>query len=170
MRIHSFPLRWLCIVCFVALSGCGFQLRGSTNIPFKTIYLGVNDTSPIAVELKRSIRGNGPTKVVADAALADIRLYILGESLTSDILTINSLGLATEYNLHYSIHFRVSDAHGHDYIPPTELVLKRLVLANNNAVLAQNNEIAQLYADMQSDAAQQILRRIEAIKPAPTAP
>lgn len=169
MRAYFHPLRWTSLLLFVALAGCGFQLRGSTSIPFKTIYLGVSDTSPIAVELKRSIRGNGPTKVVSDVASADIRLSILSESLTSDILTINSLGQATEYNLHYSIRFQVNDAHGHTYIPPTELVLKRLVLANNNAVLAQNNEITQLYADMQSDAAQQILRRIEAIKPLPAA-
>jgi LPS-assembly lipoprotein len=149
----------------LVLSACGFQLRGSTNIPFKTFYIGVNDTSALAVVLKRSIRGNGPTRLVTDPKEAEARLDILQENQQTSILTINRLGQATEYNLYYHIRFRVNDGRGHDYIPITELVLKRLILVNQNATLAENNEILLLYADMQGDAAQQILRRVEAINP-----
>lgn len=157
----------LALVTALSLGACGFELRGSTNIPFKTLYIGVADTSPIAVELKRRIRGNGPTKIVSDPATAEAKLEVLHERVSSDIQTINSLGLATEYDLYYHIQFRVTDAKGRIFIPPTELALKRLILANNNAVLAENSQITQLFSDMQSDAAQQILRRIEAIRPEP---
>jgi LPS-assembly lipoprotein len=158
-------LRAGALVLLAALTACGFQLRGSTNIPFKTFYIGVNDTSQLAVVLKRAIRGNGPTRLVSDPTKADAKLEVLSETEQSSILTINRVGEATEYNLYYHIRFRVSDAKGRDYIPITELVLKRLVLANANATLAENNEILLLYQDMQSDAAQQILRRVEAINP-----
>jgi LPS-assembly lipoprotein len=147
------------------LAGCGFELRGSTNLPFKTLAINVGDTSPLALSIKRSIRGNGPTQIVSDASRAEASLEILGESLQDDILTINSLGLAAEYDLYYHVRFRVVDNQKHVYIPATELTLKRLVLANSNAILAENFEISQLMVDMQQDAAQQILRRMEAIKP-----
>jgi LPS-assembly lipoprotein len=148
----------------MALAACGFHLRGSTNIPFKTFYIGVADTSPIAVQLKRSIRGNGPTKLVSDPKDAEAKLEILHERASADILTINSLGIATEYNLYYHLQFRVIDNKGKAYIPATELALKRLILTNNNAVLAENYQVQDMLLDMQADAAQQILRRIEAIK------
>jgi LPS-assembly lipoprotein len=147
------------------LAACGFHLRGSTNIPFKTFYVGATDASQMGLILKRSIRGNGPTRLVSDPNEAEARLEILGETELANILTINRLGQATEYNLFYHIRFRVSDGKGHEYIPLTELGLKRLILANANATLAENNQILQLYTDMQADAAQQILRRVEAINP-----
>jgi LPS-assembly lipoprotein len=153
------------MMTLLVLSGCGFHLRGSTDIPFATIYLGVGDTSPVAVVLKRAIRGNGPTKVVTDPAKADIRLELLGEGVRTEILTINSLGIAAEYNLLYTLRFRVTDTKGRPYIRLTELPLKRLVIINSNATLPEVFEIQQLVSDMQSDAAQQILRRLEAIKP-----
>jgi LPS-assembly lipoprotein len=159
------PRALLCLLCALALAGCGFQLRGSTNIPFKTLYIGVADTSPIAVELKRSIRGNGPTRIVTDPAQAEAKLEVLHERATSDIETINSVGIATEYHLYYNIEFRVTNNKGRIFIPPTQIRLKRLILTNNNAVLAENFQIVDLLADMQSDAAQQMLRRMEAIKP-----
>jgi LPS-assembly lipoprotein len=153
------------VLVLFALSGCGFHLRGTTDIPFSTIYLGVNETSAVALVLKRSIRGNGPTRVETDPMKAEIRLELLGETVRTEILTINSLGIAAEYNLLYTLRFRVTDTKGRPYIRLTNLKLKRLVIVNSNATLPEGFEIIQLLTDMQSDAAQQILRRLEAIKP-----
>jgi LPS-assembly lipoprotein len=159
-------VRFLVSLLLVAiLSACGFQLRGTFDIPFKTIYVGITDTSPIAVALKRGIRSNGTTQMVTDPALAEARLELFGESVHTEVLTINSLGQAAEFYLYYHLRFRVTDNKGHTYINPTDLLLKRLVLSNANAVLAENFEIGQLITDMQSDAAQQILRRVSVLKP-----
>jgi LPS-assembly lipoprotein len=153
------------VLCTLLLGSCGFQLRGSTAIPFKTLYVNVGDTSPVAVSIKRSIRGNGPTKIVPDPKDAEASLYFVGESVRTDILTINSTGAAAEYTLTYHIRFRVVDNQKHVYIPTTELTLTRLLLANNNAILSESFEINQLIVDMQSDAANQVLRRLERLTP-----
>jgi LPS-assembly lipoprotein len=155
----------LLALCCTLLCSCGFQLRGTTAIPFKTLYVNVGDTSPVAVSIKRSIRGNGPTRIVADAKDADASLLFVGESVRTDILTINSTGAAAEYTLTYHIRFRVTDNHKHVYIPTTELTLTRLLLANSNAILSESFEINQLIVDMQSDAANQVLRRLERLTP-----
>ena len=39
----------------LALAGCGFKLRGAPNFPFKTLYSPLGETSPLGVELKRSL-------------------------------------------------------------------------------------------------------------------
>ena len=65
-----------------ALSACGFQLRGSDGraaIPFKTIYLGVADTSPLGIELRRNIRARDTT-IVTDPKAADASVQILAET------------------------------------------------------------------------------------------
>ena len=153
------------VLCSLLLGGCGFQLRGSTAIPFKTLYVNVGDTSPVAVAIKRSVRGNGPTKIVSDAKDAEAALQFVGESVRTDILTINSTGAAAEYTLTYHIRFRVTDNNSHVYIPTTELTLTRLLLANSNAILSESFQVNQLIIDMQSDAANQVLRRLERLTP-----
>ena len=148
--------------CLIA--GCGFQLRGATNLPFKTLYIGIPDTSPIAVELKRHIRGNGPTQIVARPADAEAILTIVNQTNRSDLLTLSVAGLAIQYSLVYTVEFRVHDGHGHDFIPTTAITVSRILRVNSNAVLAQEQEINQLFTDMQSDAVQQMLRRMEAVQ------
>lgn len=165
MNRSSFVLASALAGISLFLAGCGFQLRGSTNIPFKTFYIGVNDTSSLAVVLKRNIRGNGPTQLVSDPNQAEARLEILGETHDTQLLTINSAGLAVEYYLDTKIRFRVTNGKGKEFIPPTEIAVRRIIKVNSNAVLAQQFEVDQLYRDSEADAAQQILRRIEAIHP-----
>ena len=45
------------------LAGCGFQLRGTADLPFDTLY--VPPTGGIALDLKRNIRSGTRTTVVA---------------------------------------------------------------------------------------------------------
>ena len=49
-------------VVALALSGCGFQLRGTTTFPFET--LSVPSPSALAIELKRNVAGGSNTKLV----------------------------------------------------------------------------------------------------------
>ena len=54
-------------LALLALSACGFQLRGSGsayNMPFTSIYLAFPDTSPLGNELKRNLRA-GDRVVIA---------------------------------------------------------------------------------------------------------
>jgi LPS-assembly lipoprotein len=158
--------RPIVVLLMLALLGaCGFEMRHSSGIPFHTFFIGLPDTHPIAVELRRNIRTSETTRIVTDLSQAEGRLLILSEQRQGDILTIDSTGAAAEYNLIYRLRFSVDDAHGHPYIQPTELVLTRIIEANANAVQAEEANINALYRDMQSDAVQQILRRIAAIKP-----
>lgn len=148
------------------LTACGFQLRGSTNLPFKSIYLGLADSSPLGNELKRYIRASGETEVVADPKAAEAVLEVLAEVRDKQVLSLNSQGRVREYVLIYRLNFRVTNNQQKELQPPTEIVIKRDIRFNESAALSKEAEEGLLYRDMQSDMVQQILRRLAAIQPA----
>ena len=81
------------------LSACGFQLRGSngqSSLPFKTIYIGTPETSPLGIELRRYIRASGDTAVVTDQKQAQATIEVLNETREKATLTLNTQGRARE--------------------------------------------------------------------------
>ncbi|TCS36819.1 LPS-assembly lipoprotein [Paucimonas lemoignei] len=147
------------------LSACGFRLRGAeqTRLPFKTIYLGFADNSPLGVELRRYIRASGGTEIVADRKAAEAVLEPLDERREESVLSLNSQGRIRELSLFYRFSFRVLDGSGKQLLEPTNILIKRDMSFNEAAVLAKEGEKAMLYRDMQSDLVQQILRRLAAL-------
>ena len=155
----------------VLLSACGFHLRGSNGsfmLPFATMYIGLPDTSPLAIGLKRYIRAIGSTEVVNTKDGADAVLEVLNDperNRTKTILSLNKNGRVQEYQLGYSINFRVLDKEGNQLLVPTTISLVRPITFDESQVLAKETEEAALYRDMRNDLVQQIMRRLAAIKP-----
>ncbi|MGK5046557.1 LPS assembly lipoprotein LptE [Janthinobacterium sp. GB4P2] len=155
----------------VLLSACGFHLRGSNGsfmLPFATMYIGLPDTSPLAIGLKRYIRAIGSTEVVNTKDGADAVLEVLTDperNRTKTILSLNKNGRVQEYQLGYSINFRVVDKAGNQLLAPTTISLVRPITFDESQVLAKETEEAALYRDMRNDLVQQIMRRLAAIKP-----
>ncbi|MFC5476421.1 LPS assembly lipoprotein LptE [Paraherbaspirillum soli] len=168
-------LRWtLTLIMTAMLCACGFQLRGSAKLPFKSIYLTFADTSPLGTELKRNIRNSGDTAIMPSAEGAEAILEVLAETKEKVILTLNSQGRASEYMLYYKLTFRVKDAQQKELLAPTMITLKRDISYNVSQELSKSAEEVLLYRDMQTDMVQQVLRRLAAIKTAqatqPTVP
>ena len=153
-----------------SLSACGFHLRGSGGhytLPFPAMYIGLPESSPLAIDLKRNIRVNGNTVVVSDPAKADGVIEVLTDpekTRTKSILSLNSNGRVRQYLLQYSIVFRVLDKQGAVLLPATAISLSRPIDFNETQLLAKEQEEALLYKDMQTDLVQQMMRRIAAIK------
>src|SRR5262245_3518786 len=149
----------------VLLAGCGFQLRGTANVPFSTIYVPAV-AGGIGLELKRNIQAGTKAKVVDDAKQAEAVLEFTQEAREKEILSLTGTGRVREFQLRYRVGFRVHNGKGQDYVPLNTVVLRRDITFNDSDVLAKETEEQQLYRDMQSDMVQQILRRLAAAKPA----
>ncbi|CAN5377247.1 hypothetical protein BH09PSE6_BH09PSE6_25870 [soil metagenome] len=145
-------------------SGCGFHLRGSANVPFKTMFLNVNEASGLGNELRRNLRAASDVKIVDTPEAAEGIFDLIAETREKEILSINSAGRAREYTLRYRVRYRVHDGHGREFIASSELSLKRDISFNEDALLAKESEEALLYRDMQTDMVQQILRRLSIIQ------
>lgn len=152
-----------CFACLL-LAGCGFQLRGSADVPFKTIFVP-SVAGGIGLELKRNIQAGTNAKVVDEAKQAEAVLDILEETRAKEILSLTGTGRVREFQLRYRVGFRVHDGKGREFVPATTVNLLRDISFNDTDVLAKESEEQLLYRDMQSDMVQQILRRLAAAKP-----
>jgi LPS-assembly lipoprotein len=150
----------------VLLAACGFQLRGSADVPFESIYVPRTAAGSIGLDLKRTIQAGTRAKVVDDPKQAAAILEFTEETRLKEILSLTGQGRVREYLLRYRVGFRVHDGKGRDFVPVTTVTLLRDISFNDADVLAKESEEQLLYRDMQSDMVQQILRRLAAAKPA----
>ena len=165
MRIQTI-LRRLAVAsltgALLVLAGCGFQLRGSAELPYETLFVAIADNNPLGAELKRTLRTGTKTQIVARREDAEAVLIPLRELRSKTILSLSSSGRVREFRLKYNFDFRVADRQGRDLVEPMVLLIERDFPFNDNQVLAKEPEEALLYRDMQSDMVQQILRRLAA--------
>ena len=151
----------LVLILTALVSGCGFQLRGVASLPFETVFVpGV--TSGVALDLKRNIQAGTKTRVVNDPKEAQGILQFSQELREKVILSLNSAGRVSEFQLRYSVGFRVHDGKGRDFVPQNVIQLTRDVSFNDAEILSKESEEQFLYRDMQADMAQLIMRRIAA--------
>ena len=84
------------------LAGCGFAPRKAPNFAFSTLYSAIAETSPLGVELRRSLQATGKVKVISDAAQinqAQVVLEVLSEQREKVVLSLNTAGQVREFQL-----------------------------------------------------------------------
>ena len=155
----------LVVFCFF-LAACGFQLRGQASLPFETIYISFPVGHPIGMDVKRLIQAGTTTRVVDKAKDAQATLDIISVVNDKQIMSVSGGGRVREFELRYRVSFRLYDAKGVDLIPVNEIALHRIIPFTDAQVVAKEGEEAMLIREMQSDSAEQILRRLEAVKTA----
>lgn len=151
----------LAAFAFALLQGaCGFQLRGEFTYPFKTVYVDT-PTASIAQELKRTIGVRGGTRVVDSAAAAEVILTIPAVVDDKQVLSLSGGGRVREFALAKRVSFRLHDAAGKEWLPAAELVVRRSYTFSESEVLAREAQEVRLLKEMQTDAVQQIVRRLQ---------
>lgn len=153
----------LLLLVVLALGACGFHMRGPAQLPFETLYVqgGGNQLGP---DLQRYLRSGSNVTVVQTPGEAQAILAILGEGREKRILSLTGGGRVGEFELYYRLSFRLHDGKGTELMPAQQLELKRTLSFSDVQVLAKEQEEAMLYRDMQSDAVQQVIRRLGALK------
>ena len=158
-------MRLLLTLVVLTLSACGFQMRGTSSLPFETLYIP-NTTGGVALDLKRNIQSGTRTRVIDDPKTAQALLELGAEAKGRNILSLSGAGRVRELQLVYRVNLRVHDGKGGEFIGLTTLMTSRDLTYNDTDVLAKEAEEAALYREMQSDLVQQILRRLSAAQPA----
>ncbi|MGV8806132.1 MAG: LPS-assembly lipoprotein LptE [Polaromonas sp.] len=153
-------------LALAGLGGCGFALRKAPNFAFSTLYSSLPESSPLGVELRRSLEATGKVKVISDLRRineAQVILEPLLDQREKVVLSLNATGQVREFQLRLRFRFRLHTPAGKELIPASEISLQRDISFNESAVLAKEAEEALLYRDMQSDVVQQIMRRLAAV-------
>jgi LPS-assembly lipoprotein len=153
-----------------ALAACGFQLRGSWQLPYDSIYVDIPSHSEFGAQLKRTIVGTGAARLADSAADAQAIFVPTGETRERKILSYSSAGRVREVQLKYRYGFRVRDAAGKDLVPPGTVEMVRDLTYDDSQTLAKEQEEDLLWRDMLNDLTQQIMRRLGGRKPDATSP
>jgi len=150
------------------ISACGFHLRGASEFPFQTIYVAGSDTTPFGLALRRNLKSQKSITLISDAKEAGVILDILSERPEKVILSLTVQGFVREYTLNSYLTFQVRKGQGENqgklFLPPTTIVVSRVISYNENVVLSKAVEEAALYKDMQADLVQQVVRRLSVLK------
>jgi LPS-assembly lipoprotein len=152
------------LLCTLLLAGCGFQLRGAANLPFDTLYVQAPVGSQFAVQFRRVVAAGGGTRIVNDPKAAAATLVLVSELREKSILSLSGGGRVREFQLRYRMSYRLLDNKAVETIPVTEIALTRDFSFNDQETLSKESEEALLFRDMQSDAVQQLVRRLQAAK------
>src|ERR1700741_2481330 len=147
-----------------ALVGCGFHLRGEVHYPFDTLYLNSPPSQPLTTDLKRSLQGGASAQLVPSADQAQVILDIIVVENNKQILSLQSGGKVREFLLTKRVLFRVHDKEGNDWLPTAEIVVRRTYTYSDTEALAKSYEEQRLWSDMQDDAVQLIVRRLQSAR------
>lgn len=154
------------VVLASAVTGCGFHLRGDVSYAFSTLFINSPANVPFTAELKRALAGSG-IQLVDSAAAAQVIFDVSNVTDDKQVLSLSSGGRAREFLLTKRVTFALHDASGKDWLPAAEIVIRRSFTFSESEVLAREAEEAKLSKEMQTDAVQQVVRRLQfANKPA----
>lgn len=165
MRTVESPTRHLLLLlCVLALTACGFHLRGMTQMSFKTLYIQNSGATPqLMRELQRSLTSSEVT-VVAKQEEAEMLLELIKEDTEKRILSLSGSGRVREYELVYQLTLRMRSAASTLWDAPQTIEMRRDYSYNDSELLAKEGEEARLYSNMRSDAVREIMRRLSVLR------
>lgn len=145
----------------LTLSACGFQMRGMTDLGFKKFYVQ-QSSSVLLKDLRRTLRSSG-VEVVDSPQEAEMLMELLSETTEKNILSLSGGGKVREYELIYKVTYRLREASSELWGPALLIEQRRDYSYDDTQVLAKEGEETRLYNDMRSDAAREIMRRLNAL-------
>jgi LPS-assembly lipoprotein len=158
------PSALIPLAATLLVAACGFQLRGTATLPFTSLYVQAAPSSQFATQLKRAVRSGSGTRIADKPEEAEVILQITNELQEKQILSLSGGGRVSEFQLRYRVSFRLTDGKNREYIPASEIVLRRDYSFTDAQTLSKESEEALLYRDMRNDAVHQLVRRLQATK------
>lgn len=151
-------------IALVTLSGCGFKVRGfDLGVAFKTI--SVQGNNEVAQEIRRSLSGRADLAIVEKPTEAEIVLVVASQSLERSVVAFSSAGRPREIQMRAKVIYRITDRFGIELSPPQQISETRDVSVSESEALAMVSAEDFMRGDLNRDIAQQIIRRLRAVKP-----
>ncbi len=153
-----------CLLISLALSGCGFHLRGygPQTLTLPTLYLVSNPPyTNFSQELRASLMAMGVD--VRTSPPAHIMLQILSQNFSRTITSLGNAGQTTTYLLSYTVLFQLIDTRNnknHILLPPQQIRTTRNFSIATNQLSGDLNIQGDLKEAMQNDLIQQLIMRL----------
>lgn len=144
-------------------AGCGFALR-TTTLPFQRVALqGFGARSPMAQTLREAM--GATVQVVPTLDQAEVVLVAMAESRLRTVAAFSATRRVSELRLEVVFSFKALDRGGQELLAPAELKLARDMSYSETLAQGKAFEEERLYREMESDIAQQVIRRLATLRP-----
>lgn len=143
------------------LVACGFQLRGSIDLPpeWKTLHLStISPNSELSRELRASFEANGIQWV--GRAEAAYTLQVGTERFERRNLTIGQDAKAAEFELIMDSTLRVIDQEGNEIMALTTVSAHKVITNDPENITGKVEEARLLRVEMRSSLVRQIMRQV----------
>lgn len=154
----------------LALEACGFGLRGGDTEAMAEPGLVYIDSPPryqeLVLLLEQTFTADNQT-LVGHARQADRIVHIEDENIERRVLALTDTGQPAEYQLRYSLTYRITDAEGRALVNPQNIVLLRDYGFDPSRLLSQSAEEAALLDEMRQETADIIAQRLRTLPQQP---
>ena len=157
-------LRPLSLVLVLALSACGFHLRGAMSLPDNLDPVKVVSTdrySPLAETLAGALTRAGAEPATAGTESPAV-LELLAEKWGDTPVSVDERGRAQEFSLRYAVVFELRNGDGTLLVPRQNVELSRDYISVPDASIGTEGERDILVRELQREMAASVLRRIDA--------
>ena len=148
----------------VALSACGFHMRGEAKLPaaMQRVYLQVSDPfSPLKRDLEAALARSGatvenkPGDGIADITVSDL-------SLAPIVRSVGANAFVNEFSMVYHLELAIAGADGKALLPKEVIEQRRDFTFDQTQAIGTSAEQDEIKKEMERDMVQAILRKIEA--------
>ena len=155
------PKHILCLALLLPLGGCGFQLRGTVDIPEQWLAMHLATPSPNS-ELAKSVRSSFSNNGVQwlEASEANYVLQLGNEKFERRNLSIGANARAAEFELTLGTTMQVRDANGKEVIPQSDIMVHKIMTHDADNVTGKVEESNLLRREMRQELVQQLMRNI----------
>ena len=142
------------------LNACGFQLRGSFESNFESIYIsgGTKDFTKI---LKKRVKQAGIK--IKSVSEAEKSVEIITNSFTKNILSLGGDGKVREYVINHQVSYRFKSQKG-EWSKPIDLEVTREYAYDDDDLLAKGAEEVTLIKGMKDQIIRTMVSQISLIK------
>ena len=154
---------YLIVITALLFQGCGFQLRGISNLPafISPVYIqGLAQNHPLQVELVQLLESSA-TATTADGEAAASTLQISNYSSDRRVLSVDGSGKVAEYELREGVQFQLVNATGTELVAAQPVSVIQSYINTEDEVLGKQQEEGILRTAMRRDLAGQIMRRLQ---------
>ncbi|WP_316367482.1 LPS-assembly lipoprotein LptE [Candidatus Thiodiazotropha sp. CDECU1] len=158
-------LLWVVLISTL-VTGCGFHLKGYRQLStaLNGLYIiGFEKPESLAAVLHDNLQGRGAA-LAPELAAAKLSIEILEEKFTSRVLSVDAGGKALDKEMQLSALIRARVPGSGEKGVEQQLELLRQLSFSGDDELGQRNEADLMKYDMRNEMAEQIIRRLEAIK------
>jgi LPS-assembly lipoprotein len=158
-RIRLLPL----LLAALSLAACGFHLRQNAALPaaMQRVHLDARGGSNFQRQLNLALERAGVT--VEDTGGPGIaELSVPTAAFSTDTLTSGGYARISEYAVHYTVKFRVTDASGRILVPMQSINMSREFSYEASNTVGSASQIEQIQKSLDDDMVQSIRFRLEA--------